>query len=68
MSSGAYLTPREFASIVRLTVSAVQRLCRNGRLVAQKTPGGGRWRILSSELQRWQLGFGREKDCEVRHD
>lgn len=68
MKTSAYLTPREFAHIVRLTVSTVQRLCRIGKLDAQKTPGGGRWRILSSELQRWQLGFGRERDCEVRHD
>ena len=57
MDSKAFVTVRDFAVASQTTASAIRKLCREGLLPAQKTPGGGRWRIPSSELQKWLDGF-----------
>jgi len=47
----------EFAKATHLTQRYIQRLCRAGKLSAQKTPCGSHWRIHGNELVRWILGF-----------
>jgi len=63
METKAYLTPGEFAKAIQTTGEAVRRMCRQGLLAAQKTPGGGRWRIKATELNRWLTGFRDGKEA-----
>lgn len=51
------ISPRDFADATATPLRTVQSMCKNGRLVACKLPGGKTWRIDQRELDRFLARF-----------
>ena len=65
MENRAFVTAKQFAQAAQVDTATIRTLCRAGKLNAQKTPGGGHWRIPAAELARWLKGF--RDGGEVHH-